>query len=259
MSTQITHQPAHEQVEAARLRVELQALRFTLAERELQLAELRVELKAFEIRYLTQVGILYVELDEWEARIAEHEVRLYDSEGARERANEARRRAHETREAAYGGQEPDDVEPSPDLRKLFREVARRVHPDLARDPAEHEHSTRLMARANQAYRRGDAEALQRLLDDVLEISGDDAAEDSRAELLRIGRQVAQARRDIAVAEVELSSLPTNEIAQLKIDADAAVLEGRDLLAELAATLQERIADAQYRHTFLERQLNAYGR
>jgi hypothetical protein len=256
MSTTLTHQSS---AELQRARADLTSVRATLAERELALADLRVELKAFEVRYLTQVGVLYADLDDWEARIAEHEVRLYDSEAARERANQARRRAHETREAAYGEPEPDLGEPSPDLRKLFREVARRVHPDRAKDPAEYDDCTRLMARANKAYARGDTEALQRLLDDVLETSDDGYAADLAVELLRICRQIAHFLRDIAAAEVELSSLPTNEIAQLKIDADGAALEGRDLLAELAATLRDRITEAQYRHAFLQRQLNAYGR
>lgn len=259
MSAEILHQPSRERLALLRKREELAAVRSTLAERELQLADLRVELKSFEGRYLRQVGVLYAELDELEARIAEHEVRLYDSEAARHRANEARRRAHETHEAAYGeAHDAEDFDPSPDLKKLFREVARRVHPDFAKDVDEAAHCTRLMARANKAYARGDAESLQRLLDDFLETLPTEA-EDLAAELLRIERQIAHALRDIAAANTELSTLPTNEIAQLRLDADAATREGRDLLTELAATLRDRIADAQYRHDFLERQLVAFGK
>jgi sulfur relay (sulfurtransferase) DsrC/TusE family protein len=37
----------------------------------LSLANLRAELAAFEGRYLREVGILYAELDDWNAKIAE--------------------------------------------------------------------------------------------------------------------------------------------------------------------------------------------
>jgi hypothetical protein len=246
-----------------RRREELAAVRSALAEHELALADLRAELKTFEGRYLRQVGVLYAELDDWEARIAEREVEMYDSDAARQRAEAARRRAEETHEAAFGAAEAARaVEPTADLRSLFREVARRVHPDFARNAADHAHHTRLMARANKAYARGDADALQRILDDFHEensTSAEDQLDDDEnaaAELARLDRQIAHAQRDIAAIEEELRSLPQNEIAQLKVDAEAASLQGRDLLAELAATLRERLADAEYRFHFLARQMNA---
>jgi len=49
----------------------LAAIRATLAERELELVHLRSQLAGFEGRYLRQVGALYAELDERNARIAE--------------------------------------------------------------------------------------------------------------------------------------------------------------------------------------------
>ena len=248
----------HTSPEHRRLRDDLTAARSLLATRELQLAALRTELKSFEGRYLRQVGVLYAELDDTEARIAELEVRLYDSPEARDRANAARRRAWETHEAAFGTEDPEIPEPSADIKKLFREVARRVHPDRARDAAELAHCNRLMALANRAYAHNDADTLQRLLDDAIE-EDTTAEQDLAAELLRLTRQLAHALRDIAAIDTELSTLPTNEIAQLKIEADAVDLEGRDLLAELALTLRARIADANYRLTFLERQLFAQGK
>ena len=144
---------------------------------------------------------------------------------------------------------------------FFREVARRVHPDFARDEGEQKHFTLLMARANQAYKRGDTETLQRLLDDHLEIndsivrSGDSAA----AELLRISRQVRHAQRDIAVLDTEQRILLASEIGQLYTDAEAAARAHRDLLAELAARLREQIAEAQGRFALIDRQIQAHGR
>jgi len=252
-------QPTPEDTALRLQREELASTRATLAERELEVADLRTLLKTFEGRYLRQVGVLYADLDDWEARIAEREVSLYDSATARERAAEARRRAGETHDAAYGeAHQAEEIEPTPDLKRLFREVAKRIHPDFARDAEDAAHCTRLMARANQAYSRGDTDTLQRILDDHHETISIDG-EDTAAELLRIARQIQHALRDIAALDLELANLPTSEIAQLKHDADIAALEGRDLLTELATSIRERIADAQRRYEFLDRQIFAYGK
>src|SRR5580698_1352782 len=133
-------------------RERLATVRTTLAEREAELAQIRAQLKNFEGRYLRQVGILYAELDDLEARIAEREVDLYDFDAARRRVEETRQRAQETHDAAFGeAGEAEEFDPPPNLKTLFREVAKRIHPDFARDDVEQKHFTLLMARANQAY------------------------------------------------------------------------------------------------------------
>src|SRR5277367_2578530 len=207
-------------------REQLAAVRTTLAERESELAQIRAQLKTFEGRYVRQVGILYAELDEIEARIAEREVDLYDSDSARRRAEETRQRAQETHDAAFGdAREAEEFDPPPSLKTLFRDVAKRIHPDFARDDAEQKHFTLLMARANQAYSRGDTETLQRLLDDHREISASIAGD------------------DIATLDAERHTLLASELSQLHLDAEAAAREHRDLLTEVATSLREQIADA----------------
>ena len=241
-------------------REQLAAVRTMLAERESELAHLRAQLKTFEGRYLRQVGILYAELDDLEARIAAREVDLYDSESARRRAEEARQRAQETHDAAFGeAHEAAEFDPPPSLKTLFRDVAKRIHPDFARDDAEQKHFTLLMARANQAYSRGDIEALQRLLDDHREINTSNASEGVAAEFLRITRQIQHAERDIATLDAERHTLLAGEIAQLHLDAEAAAREHRDLLTELATSLREQIADARRRFELIDRQISAHGR
>jgi hypothetical protein len=138
---------------------------------------------------------------------------------------------------------------------LFREVAKRIHPDFANDEAEQKHFTLLMMRANQAYSRGDADTLQRLLDDHLEINSSVADEGNASALLRITRQIQHAERDIAALDREHGTLLGSEIGQLYVDAEAASREDRDLLDELAASLRERIAEAQYRFEFVDRQIS----
>ena len=260
MPAEIVLQPGPNAAGIAEKRERLVAVRVALAEREADIAQMRSQLKAFEVRYLQRVGILYAELDEIAARITEREVDLYDSESARRRAQEARERAQETHQAAFGvEQEPEEFDPSPSLKTLFREVAKRIHPDFANDEAEQKHFTLLMTRANQAYSRGDAETLQRMLDDHLEVNAAVADEGDGVTLLRLVRQVQHAERDIAALDRECHTLLSSEIGQLYSSAEAAAREDRDLLAELAASLRQRIVDAQYRLEFVERQVGALGR
>ena len=269
MPSEIVLQPGPNAAGLAEKRERLAAVRAALAEREADIAQIRSQLKAFEVRYLQRVGVLYAELDEIAARITEREVDLYDSDSARRRAQQARERAQETHQAAFGAeQEPEEFDPSPSLKTLFREVARRIHPDFASDEAEQKHFTLLMTRANHAYSCGDAETLQRLLDDQLEVNaamsdkGADASVSDESDglaLLRLVRQIQHAERDIAALDGEHQTLLGSEIGQLYTGAEAASHEDRDLLAELAAGLRERIADAQYRLEFVERQVGALGR
>jgi chromosome segregation ATPase len=261
MPAEIILQQNPDDAALAEKREQLAALRGRLGERESELAQLRAQLRTFESRYFRQVGGLYAELDEIEARIAEREVDLYDSDAARERAEEARQRAQETHEAAFDEDEDaeEEFDPPVSLKALFREVAKRIHPDFARDEAEQKHFTLLMARANQAYRRGDTETLQRLLDDYREVAGALAGESAAAELLRVTRQIQHAERDLAALDVEQRVLLESEIAQLHLDAEEAAREHRDLLMEIATKVREQIAEAKRRFEFVDRQVTAHGR
>ncbi|HEY0306544.1 MAG TPA: hypothetical protein VGB94_00135 [Acidobacteriaceae bacterium] len=259
MPSEIVHQQTPEEAELLRKREELASVRATLAERELELADLRAQLKGFEGRYLRQVGVLYAELDEWSARIAELEASRDTTPAAQQRADEARKRADGTHEATHGEtSQTQDFQPSADLKNLFREVAKRIHPDFAKDAADQQRRTRLMAQANDAYSRGDVETLQRILDDYRESSESVQGEGIGAELIRIIRQIHQARKNIAAIEKELNSLRTSEIAQLKQNTKAAQQEGRDLLAELAADVRERVAGLEKKHKTLVVELKNHG-
>ncbi len=260
MPAEIILQRSQDEVALAEKREQLAASRSRLAGREAEVARLRTQLSAFEVRYLQRVGVLYAELDRLEARITEREVDLYDSDAARARAEEARQRAEESYEAAFGaGAEPAEFDPPPDLKALFREVAKRIHPDLARNEAEEQYFHLLMARANQAYRRGQTEVLQRLLDDQLEIHAAVAGESIAAELLRVSRQIQHAEREIAQLEAEQYTLLASDLGQLCVDAEQAALEHRDLLSELANRVREQIAEAQRRFDHVDHQISAHGK
>jgi peptidoglycan hydrolase CwlO-like protein len=241
MPSEISRRLKPEEEEMVRKREELAAIRATLAERELELVDLRSQLAAFEGRYLRQVGALYAELDEWKARISELRARRDPSAASKAQAEEAREQARQTYEHTHGeASETPDFTPSPELKSLFREAAKRVHPDLCRDSDDLERRTRFMAEANRAFRAGDAEALQRILDEYQDGTDTVAGEGIGAELIRIIRQISQARNRLSAIEQELATLRQSEIALLKKQAEESEQAGLDLLAELATDIREQI-------------------
>jgi hypothetical protein len=211
-------------------------------------------LAAFEGRYLRQVGTLYAELDEWKARIAELQARLDPSAASNAQAEEAREQARQTYEDAHGkASETRDFTPSPELKKIYREAAKRIHPDLAADPAERARRTRFMAAANHAYEAGDAEALQRILDEYEDGAEAVKGDGIGAELIRIIRQISLAKTRVSAIEQELATMRQSEIALLKKQAEEREHGGGDLLAELATAVRKQIELAKKKHESLAKQ------
>ncbi len=97
-----------------------------------------------------------------------------------------------------------------------------------------------MADANRAYEAGGTDALRRILNEYQD--GVDAVEGEGigAELIRIIRQISDARTRVAAIEQELATLSQSEIAMLKKQAEELEHEGRDLPAEPATAVRARI-------------------
>jgi hypothetical protein len=97
-----------------------------------------------------------------------------------------------------------------------------------------------MKAVNAAYAAGDVEALRRILADLE--SSPDAVQGSGvgADLVRVLRQLRQARNRVVAIGLEITNLSESHLAKLKVKAAAAAADGRDLLAEMATTVQDRI-------------------
>ncbi len=241
MSSEIVHRLSPEEEELAAKRGELAQLEAQLADEELALASLKADLAAFEGLYLRRVGILYAELDELKARLAELRAEQAGTPEANAAAAEARTQAEDAYSAAHGeAAEAQPFLPTADLKKLYRDAAKRVHPDTAAHDADRARRERLMKEVNAAYAAGDEEALRRLLADL------DASPDAvqgagvGADLIRVLRQLKQVRNRIAAIELEVTVLSETDLAKLKAKADQAATGGRDLLEEMAASVQARV-------------------
>jgi hypothetical protein len=229
----IARSPRPEDAELFRRRAELANLRAKLAAREADLDHLRAQLNSFEGRYIRQVGVLYIQLDEWEDRIAE--------------LHNPTQPQPETVVAPEPQPQPEPDPAALDLKSLFREVAKRIHPDRARSAHDELHRNHLMAQANAAFLRSDADLLQRMFNgyDPSTDAGDDLT--AAAQLARLTKQTAQTEQDILTLNAEIETLAHSEMADLRDRTISAALDGRDLLAELAARVKGSIGIAMRRY------------
>ncbi|MFZ0392264.1 MAG: hypothetical protein WBX09_09545 [Terracidiphilus sp.] len=241
MPTEIVHHLSPEEQELAKKRQELTILQAELADRELFLANQRAELAAFEGRYLREVGVLYAELDDWNAKIAELTAEADGTEGAKSAAAQARAQAEESYAAAHGeAAKAAEFSPSPELKKLFREVVRQIHPDNATDDADRAVRNRLMAEANLAYRRGDVDALRSILEEYKSSPESVRGDGVGADLVRVLRQIDQIVKRLAQIDSEVAELASSEIALLMAKVESAAAKGRNLLAEMKKDILHRI-------------------
>jgi len=236
-----------EEIELIGKKEELSALETQLTQRELDLETLKASLRSYEGGYLRTVGVRLAELDDIEARIAEVERSLSPNNGeAEHRAEEAKARARESAEAVGDIHKIEEVifNPTDDLKRLYRQVAKQIHPDLCRDERQRKRRERMMEEANRAYEEGDEARLRDILVEW-EASPDRVEEEGvGAELVRTIRKIAQIKRRLEVIESEMDVLKGSDLYALFVKAEAASLEGRDLFAEMAAELERRIAKSK---------------
>jgi hypothetical protein len=235
-----------EEEELLAKRAELAALEDQLVQRELERATLQAELHAFQADYLRAVGRKYADLDDLEAQIAAAAARKNPRDlAAHHRAEEAHAQAEQTRHAAA---EPAGAAgpPSDELKRLYRQVARLIHPDLANDEPDRLRRDEVMKQVNLAYERGDEEALRQIL--LQWQASPDAVEggDVPAQLVRVIRKIAQVRRRLAEVGQQIERLRSCDSWQFKEQVAQAREAGRDLLSELAAELDTRIHAARRR-------------
>lgn len=221
-------------------------LRDRLAEIEVEHATLEAELAAFNGDYLRVVVTVMAELHELEARIANL---VAERSGAREdaaSARAARSRAQETTRVVGAIPPPAGPAPTVDLKRLFRDAAKLMHPDLA-DDATRPHAEAFMKRVNRAYRAGDAAAIHDLVRQWEASPFSALPADARA-----ARRTDVLRGAVERAQQRLEAVRASELAQMMEQAMAAAAAGNDMLAEMRRSAEIALAAARATLAELER-------
>lgn len=216
----------------------LSELETVFAERSVAAARARADLAAFKIRYRQEVGLLHEELDRLELSLAEAELgelskRVGDAEAA---------------EAAPAVARPEQQPrfTSDAVRKLFRDVAKMIHPDLAQDEVTRDRRHSLMIEANKAYALGDEEQLRGILQAWERSPEAIVGTDPEAIRLRLVRRIAQIEEALEVLAADQSSLRDSPMSQLKAMVDEEAAKGKDLVKDMIRRLKRDILVATNR-------------
>lgn len=130
------------------------------------------------------MGKLYAQLDEWNAKIAE---RLAEQEGTHEAwsaAARARTQVEESNSAVSGeAAAAQEFASSPELKALYREVAKQVHSDLATAEVDRHKREQLMADANAAYQRAGSHGHRNRCDCLVQDRGPESTVHATAPVL----------------------------------------------------------------------------
>ncbi|MDF3300978.1 J domain-containing protein [Streptomyces tropicalis] len=255
-----------------RLERAVRAAEQALIEYEIAVETFRVEVENFARLHHQRLGPLYTRLEELEAEIAEARAAATGDPEDRRRAEEARARVMPmpgVEDLFHGWMDgdglfpeaaamltdqpvrpPQRVRPSEEARRLYRELARKAHPDLAQQEAERKRREEFITRVNAAYARGDEKELRELAEEWAAGPKPEEPGPSRAEELYARLEWLSQRKELLTTvarELEESAIAS----MLRLAPD----DPDRLLAEIAEQLR---GDVQARETELADLLGSSG-
>ncbi len=236
--------PTPEELELNEKNLRLSDIQNELAQFELEFATLHGELNDFQYHYTELVVRRMYELDMIEQQVAEYLVSTAPSSvdyreklrAVKERISEAENVFRSEKRRSGNG----NFRPSDSLKKLYREVARKIHPDLTTDEKERQRRGLLMAEINDAYEIGDEQKMRQILDEWQNDPDNVQGEDIGAQLIKAIRKIAQMQRRIAAIQEEIKILKSTEIYELKEKVENSKKDGLDLLGQMAYYLDVQI-------------------
>ncbi|MFD3457226.1 hypothetical protein ACFWVC_34250 [Streptomyces sp. NPDC058691] len=237
-----------------RLAQAVRAAEHALIEFEIAVETFRVEVENFSRLHHQKLGPMYARLDELDALIAE-------AVAAKSGDREDIRRASEARalvmpmpgvEELFGGlldsdgiRPPDDphpprrVRPGKEAQRLYRELVRKAHPDLAQDAAEQERRSEFIARVNEAYAYADEERLRELAAEWEAGPVPEEEQPTEGEVLYARLEwLAQRKEQLAALAAELEESAIAQMMKLSPE------DPDSLLNEIAESLLNQVANRE---------------
>lgn len=244
----------------ARLDRAVRAAEQALIEFEIAVETFRVEVENFSRLHHQKLGPMYSRLDELDALIAE-------AKAARTGDPDDLRRARDARSLVmpmpgvdelfhdWMGSDgisddasamltdrtvrpPERVRPTEEVRRLYRELVRKAHPDLAQDEAERARRDAFISRVNAAYARGEETLLRELAQEWAAGPAPEEARPSESEELYARLEWLARRKELlAVVARELEESAIGSMLRMAPDDPDRLLE--EIAEQLLAQVSER--------------------
>lgn len=242
--------------ELERLRAKLAATQTEAAELEADLMESRESLAAFQREFESRLGPYIQKVNDLRAQLEAARRAAFQRLWA-ERPNASKYVDVEDQFRTAWTQTDTGAPPPPppptapnvevEIKALYRELAKRFHPDLGATEAEREWRTPRMAAVNAAYAARDLATLQKLaaLADAPEEAGPVPVVDTREAMLdSIRREIERLEELIDNLQREFDELTNSPALQMQLNASMARRSGRDLIREAVAELEREISQLQ---------------
>lgn len=238
------------------LRSQLETLSNELVNKEAELAERLVAIGAFEFKLRSRIGKLSRKLTALEEEVQQLRRRLerlqwwddtftFDAHqtdgwsiGSGAAAEGSYRYREKVSELPQVALEADEAA---EMKKLYRQLARRFHPDLAVDERDHAYRTQLMMAINTAYAAGDLEKLKSLALEPDAAQHIDETQSGRQIAEGLQREIDRVQRRLSEIQLELHRLSQHQSSKMMQQAEWAAARGRDFFAEKAEQLHAHIA------------------
>ena len=234
---------------------QLSGLESELWQLELDFNSLQAELITFQRRYNELVVRRMYELDCVEVEIAEYLVTNDPSNPEyRQTLNKSKEQVAEAEKAFSSEKEKfpsKEFKPSDSLKSLYRDIAKKVHPDLAIDDKEREKRTKVMAELNEAYQNGDEKKMEQILNEWQYDPENVSGEDIGSQLVKVIRKISQIQKRIATIKEEVLILKNTEIYKLMEKSEGSSKDGIDLLIQMSGYLDVQIHERKQYLEFLK--------
>lgn len=129
----------------------------------------------------------------------------------------------------------EDEDPIHELKRLYRQIVKRLHPDVHPNPTEREKD--LLDRANKAYKAGDLEEMRRIWEELAGTEqSEESFEDTEEGRVQLRELIEKLRKRCAELEKEIRQIKTSfpyTIKALLDDDKALEMKHRELVERLA--------------------------
>jgi len=230
---------------------------------------IKIALNLFLGEYNSKVGVLYISLDKIKLRIKEYQSRINLAKGKKLSPDDLNNIEKEVRgnffqerskidnlesETSDSSEEYDknlekekekylDRKSLEKLKKLYRKLALKFHPDRAKNEKQREKFHKIFSAINEAYQNGNLNTLLKYMKQA-EREEQIAKETPKEKLARLKKDYKIILGIILKIQRELEDLEASETYKLKEKVDQAKEKGRDLLQELSATVNLEISENQ---------------